>query len=612
MDKLPIELRRLVDAAERYGDTETGKQILVVAERELYIHALNRSPIIDRRDRRWLVMLSFGLALILFSHEMRQPTLSTSNVIIKMTLLSLLLWLTGWVLASFNREEEIEIRRRTLQNGLTLSLARRSHYIMKNYGVMFLSIGMMWIIKNMDPMYLHSASELYVPRPVMINTELGDINIRIPGFESIDSKDELIRITRYYQERGNNHVNSVFVPLMLRDGGQSVCVTATMIFEKHNEFSCRGFQCLEYLQRCAKDVTKKFSIVPIQFLSDQIQTHDIVLIINHERKELEMYDSFGVSRNYMPQYQSILRYVQHMAELGNYRFLGQVSFGFHLLEHVLNHEICNMSYVYMSWLVEIRFLNPQCDIKELDQKIVMYLKDRPWAIYEYLKPRLLLMTGIPLDVSPVYKRQSSVDLESDFMNTPKFQFGLNYVANDMKIQISLLRELLSDPDLNVTDLQFVAQQQLDRLYDMIRRDFSLSSNRSSDYLLRVIDWVTGAISFEELSQATRLLWRRPSGHEFSELDLKTIEDIEEKNDIPTLPIASSSASTSSIRRLMEARYEKSKYMDETVDGNHKYIIDRAKRQYDNLRKRGDYTEEEDEENEENESESESDFENDSM
>lgn len=343
------------------------------------------------------------------------------------------------------------------------------------------------------PAYIYQAASQYLPSPVQLVSK-DDKTLVVPGYVNIDNESELKELYTYYSSSPEATAESIQAGMQWI-GRKHVCITNTIYFDDSDMFSCQGPRCLQYLRQCMQNPEKTFSIVPLEY-----GTIKIILIANHETREIEMYDPNGLLENATQNYTKMLESVSRISGIEGYRFSGQSSFGFQFLDHIHEGAYRGMDPLYIWWYTETRFLNPSMKPQELDRALVTFLNDRPFAIFEFLKPRIALITGIPVgyfknlyyreenEVLPVLSANSLVQsshvtqYRRNTHTKVMRQFAYEYNANPKLSLIAkeeyvrLMRALRSEKLKPFVDLSYTVMDILKRpaimLIDSLRTDKS--------------------------------------------------------------------------------------------------------------------------------------------
>lgn len=288
-----------------------------------------------------------------------------------------------------------------------------------------------------QPIYLDAIVENYIPSPLHYSS------LTVPGFRTIHSMEEADELYQFYLNEPQNAAFSIQSAMQMAVKND-VCVTNLMTFTTQDRFQCEGSKCIQYLRSCMSDPNKKLSIVPIEMVYDasSLIRNNQVLIVNHERKEIEVYSSNGLKTEQIPQYEWMTRAIKNEARAVGYNFLGQKSFGFALVEKLNGSRFAEIGPIYTWWYIESRMLNSHLSLTELDAKLANFIAHHPLAIMEFLKPRIALMKGLPLMSlsfsKPEEQSMTRYRITSSLSSIPEQEIYKTLRAYEMGSQMSAL------------------------------------------------------------------------------------------------------------------------------------------------------------------------------
>lgn len=248
---------------------------------------------------------------------------------------------------------------------------------------------------SMLSIYIHKSSKdtekasnittLTLPAPIMWKNSLV-----LPAYKQM-TPSEIERIYQNYITWTMKGMESFqeTVSALLRKMHPDACVSAPYTYGR-DLVSCRGDRCFKYLQKCVKDPSKRVSFIPIRFKYDQKDSfgHAAIILINHLKNEIELYDPNGLMSDHSEDYHSFISTVMKVAEVNDYAFVGQVTFGFQLLDMLYDGRFSGMCFMYSVWYMDVRLLNLDKSPKQIDALLLDFVATQPWVIYGYLAERM--------------------------------------------------------------------------------------------------------------------------------------------------------------------------------------------------------------------------------
>lgn len=361
------------------------------------------------------------------------------------------------------------------------------------------------------PIYLPQLADVYIPDPIAFRMEEDDL-LMVPGYVTLRDLGETNRLYQHYISSPHNDANTIQAGI-LKIGKDNFCVTNPISFSESDNFTCQGPRCLQYLQNCMANPNKTFSIIPLTFRAEtrggsnelslinessasessrpsiQNPILNAVMVVNHIRKEIELYDANGLLVENTPQYERMLAAISRMANLQNYEFLGQLSFGFGMLQEIRNGKYKGLDSLYIYWYLETRFLNPELTPQMLDEKLVLFVQRHPDAVLQYLKPRISLITGTPIQY-PSYSVMSEEHSAEMIRMTSNFEPSMFHDYQRKKRLI--LQQLIQNTDNNLVvdyELLSLARKELRKVEMEIDR-----IDREESWVVPVLDSVNKVYS----------------------------------------------------------------------------------------------------------------------
>jgi len=239
-----------------------------------------------------------------------------------------------------------------------------------------------------EPTENHDTARLLkLPTPVVWRNKL-----LLPAYRQM-TLPETERIFTTYQSWQANEMNQFqeLLSSLFRRTHTDACVTAPYTFGGPT-VTCRGDRCFSYLKKCMKDVSKRVSFIPIRFTYDQgdVAGHASIILVNQIKREVELYDPNGLLGNHSKSYLTFISTIMKVAEVNEYTFVGQVSFGLQLLDLLYDGRFAGMCFMYSVWFMDVRLLNLDKSPREIDRLLLDFVATQPLVIYGYLAERMHL------------------------------------------------------------------------------------------------------------------------------------------------------------------------------------------------------------------------------
>ena len=300
--------------------------------------------------------------------------------------------------------------------------------------------------------YIKNRSNMvFLPPPQVWRNEANNDTLILPSFRNMTIK----KTEEVYRRYKNNPLGLRGLELQKSlvnffvQSHDDICVTNPFIFE-NDRVNCGGSKCFSYLNNCIRDVNKRMTIVPVwyEYETSDDAYHASTILINHVRKEVELYDPNGLLSDVSQTYSALVSTVTKVALANNFIFIGQVSFGMQILDHLYDARFGGMCLIYANWFIDIRLLNPDKSPETIDALLLRFVDTHPFAIYGYLAERMDLhrVGSSFLDKKEYYPVVSNSEIKQQLENDLRRIYS--------EVQVRALKRMLKGNDNMLRRLAF--------------------------------------------------------------------------------------------------------------------------------------------------------------